>query len=100
MHAVVEKYDIELRFVQNQFDFFQQDRIGHEAGGRETGHEGFSSEALFNFRIVIARNGIANEQDARKICFVRMGDPDVAPLDGFASRRCCGLASIWWTGNV
>ena len=29
---------------------------------------------------VVARNGIADEQDAREIGFVRVGNPDVAPL--------------------
>ena len=33
--------------------------------------------------LVIARNRIADQQHAREIGFVRMGDPDVAPFDGF-----------------
>src|SRR5207249_7336635 len=55
--------------------------------GGEAGDEGFPSETLFHFRIVVARDGIADEQDAREIAFVRMRDPNVTPLDGFAGGR-------------
>src|SRR5438034_969679 len=57
------------------------------AGRGEAGYEGFPGETLFHFGIVIARNGIADEQDAREIGFVRVRDPDVAPLNGFTGRR-------------
>ena len=87
MHPVVELDDIERCTIQNQFDFFQQHRVGHEAGGGEAGHVGFLGETLFHFRVIVPRNGIAYEQDAWEICFVRMRDPDVAPLDRFTSRR-------------
>src|SRR5439155_2365713 len=87
MHPVVELDYIELCAVQDQFDFFEQHRVGHKARGGEAGHEGIPSETLFHFRIVVARDGIADEQDAREIAFVRMRDPDVAPLDGFAGGR-------------
>jgi len=89
VHAIVEMDDIKRCCVQNQFDFIEQYRVGHESGRGETRHKGFPGETLFHFRIIIARDGIADEQDAGEIGFVRMGNSDVAPLDGFASGWCC-----------
>src|SRR5262245_18863899 len=87
VHAVVEDNDIELRAFENQLDFFEQRRVGHETGGGKARHEGLSSETLFDFVVVVARNGIADEQDAREARFVRVGNPDVAPLNGFTGGR-------------
>jgi len=93
VHAIVEMDDIELRLIQNQLYFLEQYRVGDKAGRRKTGHEGFPGELLFHFRIVFPRNGIADEQDARMIGFIRMRNPDVAPFDGFTGRRQCVLFS-------
>ena len=87
MHAVVEMDDIELFIGQNQIDLSQQHGVGRETGGGETCNESFPGKTLFDFSIVIARNGVADEQDAREIGFVRVGNPDVAPLDGFTGGR-------------
>ena len=65
MHAIVEKYDIELRFAKNQFDFLEQYRVGYEARGGKAGNEGLPREPLFNLGIVVAGDGVADEQDAR-----------------------------------
>ena len=84
VHAIVEMDDIEPHLVQNQCNFLQQHGIGEEARCGKACNKCFPGEFLFNFRVIVARDRIADKQDTRPICFVRMGDPDVAPLDGLA----------------
>ena len=76
-------------FRPNQFDLLEQHRVGNEAGGGEPRNKCLAGKMLFRFGIVVAHDGIADEEDARKIRFIRMGNPDVAPLDGFVRGRTC-----------
>src|SRR5579862_8347012 len=94
MHAVVKKNDIELRIAEDQFNFLKQYRVSYESRGGEARHERFSSELLFHLGIVIACYGVADEEDARKIGFVRMRDPDVTPFDGFTRGRTFSTSEI------
>src|SRR5262245_33985022 len=87
VHAVVENNDIELGALKNRLDFIEQYRVRHEARGGEPGDESFFDKTLLRFGIIVAHDGIADEQNAREARFIRVGNPDVAPLNGFTGRR-------------
>ena len=93
MHAVVKVDNIKLHLVQNQLNFLQQHRVGKETRSSQSGNESLPGESLLDLGIVVPRDGVANEQDAGQICFVCVGNPDVAPLDRLVCRLCRCLVS-------
>src|SRR5207253_7537905 len=87
MHAVVENDDIKICATQNGFDLFMQYGVCDETRRGKAANEGASGQTLFHFTKIVASNGITDEQHAREIRFIRMGDPDIAPLNGLAPER-------------
>ena len=83
MHAVIEMDHVELVGTEHHFDFLEQSGIGNERRGGQPADISFAGQTFFNSGIVIPGDGITNQEHAGQIGFIGVGNPDVAPLNGF-----------------